>query len=135
MLSSPFLWPEGSSTVGLVNLYLPCSLNRVQEIVGINKCLWNLTQVNLNPRTESESRNSHQMVPVLWQTLPCEEHPAMWSGFCIFYPDVWLQVKQIRRSFTGRWVFLNVPDLLVSPLPSLQLMAPSQMSRKIQCSG
>lgn len=28
-----------------------------------------------------------------WQTLTREEHPNLWSGFCIFHPDVWLQVE------------------------------------------
>lgn len=118
--SLSFLWPEGSSTVGLVNLYLPRNSHEVQETVGINKCLWNWTSVNLNPRTESESCNNHQMVHVLWQKPPCAEHPDTWPGFCIFYPDVWLQVKQTRGSCMNRRVSLNMPDPLMIPLPSLQ---------------
>lgn len=32
------------------------------------------------------------MVAFCWRTLTREEHPDMRSGFCIFHPDVWLQV-------------------------------------------
>lgn len=45
--------------------------------------------------------------------LACEEPPDMWSGFCIFHPDVWLQVEadeEILNEETSVSEHVQTPD-------------------------